>query len=106
MTTSKLSGGQKRYLRGLAHGLKPIVRIGKSGLTDGLLANLDQALDAHELVKVRLGDSKELRQELSEQIGARLGAVQVGAVGHVAIFYRQAADPGRRVIELPGRPEA
>ncbi len=98
-----LTGGQKKYLRGLAHSLKPLVRIGKSGLTDSVLANLDQALESHELVKVKLSDSKEHRRDLSQQIDARLGSVQVGAIGHVAIFYRPSADPEDRAIEIPSR---
>lgn len=104
--TPPLTGGQKRYLRGLAHGFKPVVWIGKAGLTDGVLANLDQALEAHELIKVKLSDSKELRREISAQIDTRLGTVQVGAIGHVAIFYRPASDPEMRSIELPGRARA
>ena len=101
-----ISGGQKKYLRGLAHGLKPIVRVGKGGLTENVLAHLDQALDAHELVKVKLTDSKGQRRKIGEQIEADLRAVQAGAIGHMAIFYRQASDPEKRMIELPRHPKA
>ncbi len=99
----KLTGAQRKYLRGLAHGLKPLVRIGKGGLTDSLLQNLDGALESHELVKVKFADFTDRKRELSEQIDRRLDSEMVGTIGHVAIFYRQARDPEQRDIELPRR---
>ncbi len=98
-----LTGAQKKYLRGLAHGLKPVVRVGRAGLSDSLLESLDQALESHELVKVKVvtGDSRNRKRELSATIDERLGSVQVGAIGHVVIFYRRAGDPEKRTIRLP-----
>ena len=100
MTT--LKGAQKRYLRGLAHGLKPLVHIGKGGLTDGLFRSLDQALAAHELVKVKFLDFKDQKKEACREIDERLGCASVGTIGHLAIFYRAAEDPEDRKIRLPG----
>ncbi len=99
---SNLTGGQKKYLRGLAHSLKPLVQLGKSGLTDGVLANLDTALESHELVKVKLGDDRDMRRQVAEEINAKLGSEKVGAIGHVAIFYRPARNPENRSLRLPG----
>ncbi len=102
-----LSGAQKKYLRGLAHSLKPVVRIGRGGLSDSLLESLDQALESHELVKVKMvppatsGGFQGSKRELSAAIDERLGSVQAGAIGHVVIFYRRARDPEKRKIRLP-----
>lgn len=96
-----LTGAQKKYLRGLAHSLKPLVRVGRNGLTDGLVASLDEALDSHELVKLKFTDHQDQKRELAAEIDDRLGSVQAGAIGHVVIFYRQARDPEKRTIRLP-----
>lgn len=96
---SDLSGAQRRRLRGLAHALEPLVRVGKGGLGEGVLRAIDGALEAHELVKVRfLGGKDDLRAATERLEG--LGAQVVGAIGHVAILYRQHEDPERRRIEI------
>ena len=60
--STALSNPQKRYLRGLAHDLKPIVMVGAKGITPSLVAELDQALDQHELVKVKVAaEDRETR---------------------------------------------
>ncbi len=101
-TMSELSGAQKKYLRGLAHGLKPVVHVGRNGLTESVFESLDQALDSHELIKVKFSDHRDRKGELAATIDARLGSVQAGTIGHVAIFFRRARDPERRSIRLPG----
>jgi RNA-binding protein len=95
-----LSAAQRRRLKGLAHALEPIVRVGQSGLSPGVRSEIDRALDAHELIKVRfLGGKGELRasaQGMAESHGASL----VGTVGHVAILYRRQEDPERRRVRV------
>lgn len=95
-----LTGAQKRYLRSLAHGLNPVVQIGKSGVGDAVLAQIDEALTRHELLKVKLG--KEAPVELGE-VGTlcekRLGAVVAQTIGHVLVLYRR--HPERPRIEIP-----
>ena len=59
----KLEGFQRKYLRGLAHGLKPIVLIGQKGLTDELVKSAEQAFQSHELIKVKFNDFKEKEQK-------------------------------------------
>ena len=59
----KLKGFQKKYLRGLAHNLKPVVLIGQKGLTDDLIKSADRALDRHELIKVKFNEFKEREQK-------------------------------------------
>ena len=94
-----LKGSERKFLRGLAHGLKPVVQVGKGGLTAVVIAAVDAALGDHELVKVKFLDFKEEKKELSAEIGSRTGSELVGLIGNVAIFYRRQADPSKRKIK-------
>ena len=96
-----LTGTQRKYLRGQAHGLKPVVQIGKAGLTEGVIKNLREALEHHELIKVKFGEFKDQKEALSATIIDRLVCEQVGKIGHVVIFYRAAGDPKDRQYHLP-----
>lgn len=96
----ELTGAQKKHLRGLAHHLKPVVQVGKNGVTGPVLESIDQALDDHELIKVRLADPQGRKRELAEEIAERSGAAVVGLVGHVVTLYRRHPDPEQRRIEL------
>ena len=98
-----LEGYQRRYLRGLAHGLDPAVQVGKAGLSPGVIDAIGTALDAHELIKVRLAGSKAEKRELIARLEEELGCHQAGMVGHVAMLYRQQPDPEKRRIVLPLR---
>ena len=95
----ELTGTQRKYMRGLAHDQTPVVQLGKNGLTDGVLQSIDQALDIHELIKVRLGGA-EGKKELSQEIADRTDSSWVGLVGHVVTLYRRQPDPEKRTIEL------
>ena len=85
-----LSQAQIRFLRGRAHHLKPVVILGQHGLTENVMAEVDNALDAHELIKVRVnaGDRGE-REELVSGISGRSGAQLIHTIGHVAVFFRR-----------------
>ncbi len=96
-----LTSAQRKYLRGLAHPLNPVARVGKSGLSEAFLTNLEEALESHELVKIRLADSKERKRTLSAEICDHLGCDLAGIIGHVIILYRPARDPDSRKIRLP-----
>jgi RNA-binding protein len=105
---AELKGFQKKYLRGLAHELNPIVMIGKEGLESGVVKSVSDGLFNHELIKVRFISFKEKEQK--ETIAAEL-AVQteseiVGMIGHTLILYRQQPDPKRRRIRTPAREHA
>ena len=95
-----LSPSQVRYLRGLAHALKPVVQMGAKGLSDALLAELDIALNDHELVKVKLAaEDREARDALLPALIERSGAALVQRIGNVAVLYRaRSQKPG---IVLP-----
>jgi RNA-binding protein len=95
-----LSGKQKRTLRGLAHDLEPVVHVGKAGLTDELVAQVACALDAHELIKVRVLVGKDEKDDLVREIERATGAAEAGRVGHVTILYRRHPDPDKRRIQL------
>jgi len=97
----ELTGSQRKYLRGMAHYLKPIVQIGKNGLTDPVIESIDKALDDHELVKVRISGGDDKRG-MADEIAARTGSAWVGMVGFVLTLYRQQEDPEKRTIDLPG----
>jgi RNA-binding protein len=99
----KLSASHKKYLRGLAHHLQPIVFLGQKGMTDTFIDSMHEALDRHELVKIKFIDFKEKRQkkEITHDIEETAGCELVGSIGHMAVFYRQHKDPKKRKILLP-----
>ncbi|MEN8160165.1 MAG: ribosome assembly RNA-binding protein YhbY [Myxococcota bacterium] len=95
---SNLTGRQKRYLRSLAQRLEPVIWVGAGGVAPGVVRSLDEALDAHELIKVRMRepeDKRALARALAEAAGAELA----GLVGHTAILYRAHREAPK--IELP-----
>lgn len=98
--SAPLSANQKRYLRSLAHPLKPIILMGGKGLTDALVAELNLALAQHELVKVRLAaDDRAAREDLATTLVERSGAQLVQRIGHIACLYRR--NPDAALIALP-----
>ena len=102
---TKLNGHQRKYLRGIAHGLKPLVLIGQKGLTPEVLLSAETALNDHELIKVKFVDFKEKdqKEEIADAIEQETASELVGMIGHVAIFYREQPDPEKRRIEVPKR---
>lgn len=95
-----LSPSQIRYLRGLAHALKPVVQMGAKGLTDALLAELDGALEQHELVKVKIvAEDRETREAWAGQLAERSNAALIQRIGNVASLYRPRKD--KPAIALP-----
>ena len=100
-----LKGFQKKFLKGLAHALKPVVFIGQKGLSGSLIGSIQEALNTHELIKVKFIEFKEKQQkaDMAEVIEAEARCRLVGIVGHMAIFYRQQPDPEKRKIKLPRR---
>lgn len=100
-----LKGFEKQYLRGLAHGLKPLVLIGREGLTAGILRAADEGLARHELIKVKFNDFKESDQKtvLIAEIADKTQSAFVGMIGHTATLYRRHADPDKREIKLPAK---
>lgn len=86
-----LTARQRAALKARAHALEPVVRIGQAGLTDAVVQQIDRALEAHALIKVKVNDGeREARAALGEAISARTGAALVQRVGKVLVLWREA----------------
>lgn len=83
-----LNNKQIRHLRGLSHDLSPVVMVADKGLTENVRAEIDIALDSHELIKVKLRGERDQRQLWIEEILAETSAELVQKIGQVACFYR------------------
>lgn len=95
-----LTASQTRYLRGLAHPLKPVLLLGSNGVTVRVLKELDQALRDHELIKVRLaGDDRAARAAVVARLAESSRAEIVQTIGHVTVLYRR--NDGQARIALP-----
>ncbi|WP_413701538.1 ribosome assembly RNA-binding protein YhbY [Psychromonas sp. KJ10-10] len=94
-----LSNKQKKHLKGLAHSLKPVVMLGQNGLTEGVLAEIENALNFHELIKVKIAtDDREMKQLIIDAIVRETEAINVAKIGHIVILYRQSEE---KKIDLP-----
>ena len=104
-TRTSLEGYQKKYLRGLAHSLKPVVMVGQKGATDAVFKSVDTALKDHELIKIRFVEHKErkMKDPIIADITSRTGSSLAGTIGHTAIIYRPHPDSDKRKIVLPER---
>ena len=96
-----MTGQQKRYLRGLAHALKPVVNIGKSGLTDEAFKQIGTRLLANELIKVKMMENSPLSQkECADKLDGHKEVAVVQVIGKTLLLYR--THPEEPVITLPG----
>jgi putative YhbY family RNA-binding protein len=88
-----LTARERARLKARAHALEPVVQVGHAGLTETVVAELERALAAHELVKVRIGGAdRDARAALAEAICARTGAAAVQSVGKVLVIFRPRPD--------------
>ena len=95
-----LTNAQIRFLRGQAHDLKAMLQVGGKGITDALVAEVELALEHHELIKVKVAaDDRELRDGMIADLAQRCGAALVQRIGHTAVLYRPSQD--KRHIVLP-----
>ena len=83
-----LTNPEIRKLKAEAQRLEPVVRVGKSGLTNAVLQSVEQALRARELIKIRFDHDREERDALAGKIAEVTGAALIMQVGKVAVFYR------------------
>jgi RNA-binding protein len=88
--TAVLTGKQKQFLKGLAHSLSPIVRIGRGGVSESVVAETQKSLNAHELIKVRIDveDSTD-RRAIADQLASATDSQLAGAIGKIAVLYRE-----------------
>ncbi|WP_406663781.1 ribosome assembly RNA-binding protein YhbY [Gallaecimonas sp. GXIMD1310] len=95
----ELTPKQRQHLKALAHPLKPVVMLGVNGLTEGVLAEIELALEHHELIKVKAATrDHELKAAIFDTIAEHTGAAKVQKIGHMLVFYRPAQQP---TIRLP-----
>jgi RNA-binding protein len=95
-----LTAKQRQFLKGLAHPLSPIVRVGRGGFTAAVVKETRNSLEAHELIKVRIEvDDSAARKALVERLAAETDSHVAGSVGKVAILYR--ARDEKPKIKLP-----
>ncbi len=95
-----LSGKAKRFLRSMAMEMDPVMQMGKSGASPSFIAELEDALSAHELVKVKiLSNSAEEVKTVAPQLAKATGAELVQVIGRNALFFRPSPDKPK--IELP-----
>lgn len=94
-----LTERQKKYLRGLAHPLEPVIMIGNAGLTEGVVAEAARALHDHELIKVKVrGAEREKRDAMLTELASKTGSAMVHRIGHVAVFYRRNVEKTKILI--------
>lgn len=94
-----LSTKQKQHLKGLAHPLKPVVMLGNNGLTEGVLAELEQALEHHELIKVKIAtEDRETKALIVAAIVRETSASEVQVIGKTLVLYRPSKE---KKISLP-----
>lgn len=87
-----LKAAQKKNLRGRAHHLKPVVTVADKGLSESVIAEIERALNDHELIKVKLRSDRGKRKEWELGIATQCNAELVNSIGQVACFYRKNAD--------------
>ncbi|AKC77951.1 RNA-binding protein [Xanthomonas arboricola] len=95
-----LTSAQNRFLRGQAHDLKALLQTGGKGVTPAFLAELEEVLERHELIKVKVtSEDREARDAMIAELTEQTGSALVQRIGHVAILYRPSKE--KRQIVLP-----
>lgn len=96
---AELTGKQSKFLRGLAHDLKPVVQVGQNGVTEAGVKEISRCLADHELIKIKVAcDDQGTFQGLVAEIESACGAVTVQTIGHTVVLYKAARKPK---IQLP-----
>ena len=98
----KLNSSQRAYLRGLANRLDAIFQLGKEGISDNFISQIDDVLEKRELIKISLLETCEHTvKEAAQMICDATGAPSVQMIGRKIVFYREARKDENRKIELP-----
>jgi RNA-binding protein len=95
-----LTGKQKAKLKGQAHGIKPVIQVGKAGVEEAQINSIKRALHEHELIKIKFLDYKDHKEEISANIARETGAEIVEIIGNILVLYWENMDRGRRKIRL------
>lgn len=95
-----LTGKQKRYLRSLAHHCTPVTQVGKGGVSDNMIDQLNLALESHELIKVSILQNCEVhKKDVAAQLAEGTGAELVQLIGKQVVLYKESAE--NKQIKLP-----
>ncbi|HEX8700028.1 MAG TPA: ribosome assembly RNA-binding protein YhbY [Myxococcaceae bacterium] len=84
-----LTGKQRRALRAMGHHMEPVVIVGQSGVTEGVIGAITQALNDHELIKVKINEGPETRQEAAARIAEATGSELAQLLGRTALFFKK-----------------
>lgn len=96
-----LSNEQKKRYRSIGHGLSPIVTIAGNGISENVLAEIDRALNDHELIKIKLAlEDKASRKEAIAEISQQMNATVVQEIGKVVLLLRPAKQPNKKLSNL------
>lgn len=96
-----LSNDEKKHLRRLGHNLNPVVTVASNGLSESVLAEIDRALNDHELIKVKLAvGNSEAKRQVVEAISEQLSAEIVQTIGHIVLLLRKAEKPNPKLSNL------
>jgi len=102
MAEIQLTPKERQALKALAHGLKPVVLLGSAGLSPAVVKEIDRALLAHELIKVKVpGDDRTEREELFASLAESLSAARVQAIGKLLVLFRPAPEEEEQLPEAP-----
>ena len=96
-----LTSKQKKYLKARANSLKPLIQVGKSGVSHQLIQTIDVTLEQHELIKVKFIAFKEEKTDLIDALVEQTRSSFVSLIGHVLTLYREQEDPQKRAFRLP-----
>lgn len=77
-----------------------VIKVGKQGLTPGFLKSVDEALNQHELIKVKFADLKDQKRVLSPQLAEQTQSTLITLIGNVLVLYRQQTDPAKRKVAI------
>ena len=84
-----LSNVRLRELKARAQHLEPVLRVGKAGVNDAFLKSVDEALNQHELIKIKFADFKDQKKELAPALAEKTSSQMVMRVGNVVVLYRR-----------------
>ena len=97
----KEPGSKERYyLSRISNSLKPSIRVGKFGLTAGVISAIDELLESRELIKIKFIDFKDEKGEIARNIAEKTGSFLVRIIGNIAILYRESKNPEKREISI------
>jgi len=99
----KLKPKQRQYLKGLGHSLKPVIQVGKEGISEAVLSSTSKALDDHELIKISILETADLdRKEASQLFASAMNAEVVQTLGRKILLFRRNKEKPK--IQIPDSP--